>query len=323
MTARRFALLLLVAAADVAVWSLAGVFATSEFYRRSIVLGGAIATWSEVLDVQMCTALLWAAVTPLVFLLAQRLPLRAPHLVRNAVLVTALIPCLAALRAAVGGVVLNLGEHDPVSLSMVLLSLRIRTHRDIAILAAIFFVSNLADMQREVGRRERQRVEAQTLLARTQLEDLRSRLQPRFAVRMLRHIGSVLRSAPHEADSLILTLSGILRRSMAAGAGEPVPLADELEQFDQCLDLCRSGGGLALDVRYVVEDDVLACRVPARVLQPAIESAVLDLTPANGGSVEVRCARDASGLSVDVEHIPRGGAAVTTSLCIPYQEATA
>lgn len=320
---RRFGLLLLVAAADLAVWGGAALFATSEFYRRSIVLGGDVVTWNEVLDVQLCTALLWAAVTPLLVLLAQRLPLRAPHLVRNAIIIVALIPCLAAMRAALGGIVLNLGEHEPVALSMIILSLRIRTHRDIAILAAIFFVSNLADMQREAARRERQRAEAQTQLARTQLDDLRSRLQPRFAVRMLRHIGSVLRSSPHEADSLILALSGILRRSMASGAGEPVPLADELEQIDQCLDLCRTGGRLAVKMRYVVEDDVLAWPVPARILQPAIETAVLDLTAGAGGSLEVRCAREAGGLSLSVEHEPLGRAAVTTSLCIPFQEGTA
>ena len=37
---RRLRVLLLASACNVAIWILAGVFATSEFYRRSIVMGG-------------------------------------------------------------------------------------------------------------------------------------------------------------------------------------------------------------------------------------------------------------------------------------------
>jgi LytS/YehU family sensor histidine kinase len=59
-------MLVLVAAGDLAIWILAGLFATSEFYRRAIVMGGTIVDWHDVLIVQMVTALNWAAFTPLV-----------------------------------------------------------------------------------------------------------------------------------------------------------------------------------------------------------------------------------------------------------------
>ena len=184
-------MLLLVAAGDLAIWILAGLFATSEFYRRAIVMGGDIVDWHDVLIVQMVTALNWAAFTPLVVFLAQCLPLRPPHRLRNAAIVIALLPPLAVLRAAMGGAVMNLGEGHPISRLFVIRSIEIRTHRYIAILAAIFFVHYLVDAQREAAKRERQRVRAQTLLARTEIEALRARLQPQFALCMLRHIGSV------------------------------------------------------------------------------------------------------------------------------------
>jgi two-component system, LytTR family, sensor kinase len=349
---RRFGMLLLFSACNVAIWILAGVFATSEFYRRSIVMDG-VAPWNEVLELQMSTALLWAVFTPLVVFIAQRLPLRPPHRLRNAAALLLLIPLLAVFRAALGGAVLDLSEGHPVSMSMILLSIRVRTHRNIAILVVIVFLSNLVDAQREAARRERQRLHAQTLLARTEIDELQRRLQPQFAVQMLRHIGSVIHEEPKTADTLIVTLSSILRRSMARGGDEWSRLGDELEHLDRCLDLYRTGGRFSLAARYIAGDDVLACRVPALILQPVIETVVLDLTSGAGGSVEVHCTRDGDVTCIEISstaasgdrfeaheqsaaavgarlatlygasasvHVARNGATVTTTLRFPYQE---
>jgi hypothetical protein len=319
----RLGVLFLFAAGNVALWILAGFFATSEFYRRSIVMGGA-AIWNEVFDVQMVTALIWALFTPPVVFIAQRLPLRPPHLPGKAAMVIALLPLLAVVRAAFGGAVLTLGEHHPIALSFLALSVRVRFHRNIAILGAIFFITWLADAQREAAARERQRVRAQLLVARTQLDELRMRLQPQFALRMLRHIGSVLREKPGAADELIVSLSDILRRSMARGTGERIRLGDELEHFDRCLDLCGAGGRFAVSARYVAGEDVLACRVPALVLEPVLETVVLDLTSGSGGSVEIRCAHEGNGVHLEVEWTAApDGTARATTLRIPFEEARA
>lgn len=323
IASRRLGMLLLATACNLGIWILTGFFATSEFYRRSIVMGGGSA-WNEVLDVQMVTALNWALFTPLIVFIAERLPFRSPHRIRNAAIVIALIPPLAVIRAAWGGAMVNYGEHQPLSEKLIILSIGIRTHRYIAILAAIFFVYDLVDAQRDAAKRERQRVRAQTLLARTEMDELRTRLQPQFALRMLRHIGSVLRDAPKAADALIVTLSGILRRSMARGDDEQIRLADELEHFDRCLDLCRAGGRFTLTARYVADDDVLASRVPALILQPVIERVVLDLTSGAGGSVEVHCTREQSETCIDVSWtVASGGTSETTTLRIPCEEANA
>jgi two-component system, LytTR family, sensor kinase len=296
---RRIGVLLLATACDLGIWILACLFAASEFYRRSIVMGGP-PPLSEVLPFQMVVALNWALFTPLVVLIAQRLPLRDEDRIRNGIAVLVFLPYLAVFRAAWGGAVLNLGEHDPIALSMISLSVGIRTHRYIAILAAVFFVYYLVDAQREAARRERQRVRAQTLLARAEIDELRTRLQPQFALRMLRHIGTVLGDQPNAADSLIVNLSGILRRSMGREGGQRIRLADELEHLDRCLDLCRAGGRFSLTARYVADDDVLASRVPALVLQPVIETVVLHLTTGAGGSVEVHCTREENETHIEV-----------------------
>jgi hypothetical protein len=314
---RRLRVLLLFTAGNLGIWTLVAFFAASEFYRRIIVMGG-VQPFDQALEFQLCTALLWAAFTPFIVFIAQRLPLRPPHRIRNAAIVVALIPLLAVFRAAFGGAVNDLAEHLPISAHMVTLSIGIRTHRDIAILATIFFLSYLAEAQREAAAQERQHARAQTLLARTEIDDLRTRFQPQFAIRMLRHIGGVLRDEPKTADALIVTLSGILRRSMGRISDEQIRLGDELEYLDRCLDLCRAGGRFSVAARYLAAEDVLSCRVPALILQPVIETIVLDLTSGVGGSVEVRCTRDENHAVIEVcSTAASGGAAVTTTLRIP------
>jgi len=319
---RRLRFLLLLTAGNLGIWMLVAFFATSEFYHRTSVMGMP-QPFGEVLDVQICTALLWAAFTPLVVFIAQRLAVQRPHRLRNAAIVIALIPLLAIFRAAFGGAVNDLAEHHPISKHMITLSIGIRTHRDIAILAAIFFLSNLADAQRAAAAQERQRVRAQTLLARTRIDELRTRFQPQFAIRMLRHISSVLRDEPKAADALIVNLSAILRRSMGRTSDEQIRLADELEHLDRCLDLCRAGGRFPVAVRYLAGEDVLACRVSALILQPVIETVVLDLTSGGGGSVEVRCTREDNDAMIEVSSTAASrDTAVTTTLRIPCRTDT-
>jgi two-component system LytT family sensor kinase len=296
---RRLRVLLLVTAANLAVWALVSVFAASEFHRRTIVMGGA-QPFDQAFEFQLVTGLVWAVFTPFLFFIAERLPLRPPHRIRNGAIVVALIPLLGVVRAAFGGVVSDLGEHLPISEHMITLSIQIRTHRYIAIVAAILFLSYLAEAQREAAAQERQRLRAQTLLARTEIDELRTRFQPRFAIRMLRHIGGVLRREPQAADALIVTLSGILRRSMGRVTDEQIPLADELDHLDRCLDLCRAGGRVSVTTRYFATEDVLSCRVPALILQPVIETIVVGLTSGAAGAVEVRCTRDGAAAMIEL-----------------------
>ena len=134
LSVRRMGMLFVATACNLAIWILVGLYATSEFYRRSLVKNGVV-PWNEVLDFQMVSALNWALLTPLVVFIAERLPLRDEHRIRNGIAVIVFLPYLAVFRAAWGGAVLNLGEHDPIDLGMINLSIGIRTHRYSAILA--------------------------------------------------------------------------------------------------------------------------------------------------------------------------------------------
>lgn len=135
ITARRLAHLFLVALAFIVVWIVAGLFAASEFHRRSIAMGGELEKFFEILMYQMVTSLNWAFFTPFLIVLAERLPFRRPVFLRNVLILSALLPGIALIRSIWGAVVMNLGEHHHVSTDFVRLSVSIRLHRYIAISA--------------------------------------------------------------------------------------------------------------------------------------------------------------------------------------------
>jgi hypothetical protein len=221
MTPRRLLHLAAISLALIAVWIVIGLFTASEFHRRSIAAGGATEELGNVLRVQMVTSLIWAAMTPIIIFIAERLPLRKPNLLRNSLLILALLPVIAIGRAAIGGVVLNLSERDPVSIHMIELSVSIRTHRNAAIAAMLVVITNLVLAQREAAAREKRELEAQALLARAQLDELRAQIQPEFLFASLQSIAGSIESDPAAADEMIVALADQLRLSLQGEGGRP------------------------------------------------------------------------------------------------------
>ena len=226
MTKQRFARLFGMALALIGIWLAAGLFTASEFYRRTLALNGSTESVSYILLFQMASSLMWATLTPLIVGIAERLPLRKPHLARNAVILAALLPVLAVFRAVAGGVVLNLSEGDRPSLHMADLSISIRTHRNIAILALIIIITNLLLAQREAAQRRRRELDGQTLLARAKLDALRAQLQPAFVFGALQSIADTIETDAAAADRMIVTLADLLRRSLGGGSDDVIEVEE-------------------------------------------------------------------------------------------------
>ena len=306
MTIKHFARLFGIAMAIVGVWMVAGLFTASEFYRRTLALSGATEHIEYILRFQIVQSLNWAWFTPFVVFIAERLPLRKPHLARNALIVMALLPVLAILRAAAGGAILQLGEGGWPTRQMMELSISIRLHRNIAIEVMIVVFTNLLLAQRESAQRAQRDLDAQTLLARAELDGLRAQLQPNFVLTTLQAIADTIERDAAAADRMIVTLAELLRRSLSAG-NEAVPLADELELVDRGAALCAGRS-----IRFDADDEALGARVPALFVQQLVDKAA-----GNAADVAVRAWRDGAQLRFEV----RGAGAPALETSIPWEGA--
>jgi len=303
---RRFVELTWDAFGIVALWLAAGVFSTSEFYRRAVLIGGE-PHWFHVWLFQTASSFVWAFTTPLVIAVAERLPLRRPHILRNGVLVVALIPLLAIVRAVYGSILDEYGENGEVTLAFTLHSAQIRFHRNIFFVALIVALTNVWLAYRDARARERRELELEAQLAREQVQQLRTRLQPQFLFTMLRAIAERVRTDPAAADRMLVGLSSLLRTSLDRRRRPTVTLAEELEFVDRYLGLQN------IDLHVDVDDELLGAEVPPMFLQPFIDAAI------GRGAIEIAGRAEADALHVEL----RAGGARVAATAVPLLRSAA
>ena len=292
--------LLFLALLIVALWVCFAFFNASEFYRRSLASGGGVSHGTEIVAYQLISSLNWAIFTPFLIFMAERLPLRPPHRLRNAAVILMSTPLLAVLRAGLGGWVLEFGERQAISWDFALLSIQIRFERNMFLILIIVGITNLILAQRATAARERHGLALKTAVANAELVQLRAAMQPRFMFATLSAIGTRITSRPSVADRMLVHLGHLLRTLLEFGKRGEVSLAEELEVIDRYFEIEKTRTDGRFLARVDVDDEVLAARVPPLLLHAVIESAIL-----RGGEasrIEIRGRADGDVLKLCITH---------------------
>ena len=144
--------------------------------------------------------------------------------------------------------------------------------------------------------------EQEKLLLAAKVEALKSQINPHFLFNTLTSVSSLIRSQPETARTVILKLSGLLRKLMRSQE-QFVTLREELESIDEYLDIEVIRFGPRLGVRKDIAADTLDVIVPSMILQPLVENAIKHgLTRKVGpGHITLRSRRRTTTLILDVE----------------------
>ena len=144
--------------------------------------------------------------------------------------------------------------------------------------------------------------EQEKLLLSAKVEALKSQINPHFLFNTLTSVSSLIRSEPETARTVILKLSGLLRKLMRSQE-QFVTLREELESIDEYLDIEVIRFGPRLGVHKEIAPDTLDVIVPSMILQPLVENAIKHgLTRKVGaGHITLRSRRDEDLLIIDVE----------------------
>lgn len=121
-----------------------------------------------------------------------------------------------------------------------------------------------------------------------QINALQARIRPHFLFNSLNAVVSLIGFDPAKAERVVLDLCDLFRASIAEPA--LVSLASELKLAKQYIAIEDLRLDNRLNVKWLVEGDVDACRIPSMILQPLLENAVYHgIEPlAEGGTVIVR-----------------------------------
>src|SRR5437867_1054530 len=119
---------------------------------------------------------------------------------------------------------------------------------------------------------ERRALELQVHAREAELKALKAQIHPHFLFNSLNSISALAGSDPAKARAMCLHLSEFLRKSLAFGERQSVPIAEELSLAKAYLEV----EGLRFGARLSVEEDVASdgekCLVPPLLLPPLVEN---------------------------------------------------
>jgi two-component system LytT family sensor kinase len=197
---------------------------------------------------------------------------------------------LELLRQAIGHKWGHLFYHDPPH-SWLLVLVVLATVLCVAIPIKIW---NSARIEHRLQEQEK-------LLMAARVEALASQINPHFLFNTLTSISSLIRSEPETARTLIVKLSGLLRRLLRSQE-HFVTLREELEAIDEYLDIEAVRFGPKLTIEKSIDPASLDVVLPSMLLQPLVENSIKHgLSPKIGeGRILIRSARQDGHAIIDV-----------------------
>jgi two-component system LytT family sensor kinase len=157
----------------------------------------------------------------------------------------------------------------------------------------------------EMSKQRERMLRAESELREAKLNALRYQLNPHFLFNALNAVSTLaLEKDSERATRMLARIGALLRRTLDEESVVEIPLAQELDFTNQYLDVEQIRLGQRLQVRTQFSQDTLEALVPAMLLQPLVENAVLHgIAPVvSGGEVLIQSARIDSRLQLLVKN---------------------
>ena len=132
--------------------------------------------------------------------------------------------------------------------------------------------------------------------ASARLAALQARIRPHFLFNALNTIASLVRTRPDQAEEAVLDLSDLLRSGLTESAEHCMDRELDLVRGYLRIEALRLGERLAVDW-HIADDAPLQARIPALLIQPLVENAVVHgiARLADGGRLRVSVDAPRSG----------------------------
>jgi two-component system LytT family sensor kinase len=225
--------------------------------------------------------LMWAALTPLIFFLGQRVRFRrdswlSPLALHAGVSVVVAVAAPTGLAILFGGLVLGRGWPHPGELLLPFWTRYAAFHAvaDTSLYWLILAAGNALRVYDETQARRLQAADLERSLVAAQVDVLKMKLQPHFLFNTLNSIGFLALEKDSAAVVMMVErLANLLRASMQTGS-QLVPLEEEMALLDEYLAIEEMRFGDRLRVVRRVDPAVTRAHVPSLVLQPIVENSI-------------------------------------------------
>jgi len=276
-----------------------------DSYLQARLAGARSVPWPNLLF-SSSEWLFLAALTPIILLLARRMPLRRDRLGR--VIAT---HAFGALLLCVGWATLGIlfgrllhtypyqGHFARDYLSWVMTSVPWSVVLYSAFLGCVYAFTYFA----EAREREAQQARLSAQLAEARLGALRMQLNPHFLFNSLNALAVLVRDQKtRDASRMLELLGAVLRQVLQGEKRHEVALSEELRFIEQYLAIEQVRFSDRLRVQWSIDPAVRDALVPEFILQPLVENAVRHgiAKRSEAGTIEVSAAADGETLVLTV-----------------------
>ena len=223
-------------------------------------------------------SLLWAVVTPLIFLLARIFPIDR-NTVRYNLPIHLLLSLLVGVSVRVVFILFQIVIPDIRPLSTLTLEKAmsdIITSFDYQAMVywVILAIHHGALYYRKYQEGKLISAQLETQLLQAQLSGLRMQLQPHFLFSTLHTINAMMYESKDRASEMIVRLSEFLRLSLENTGEQEIPLDREIDFIERYLEIERARFEERLNVEYHLDPTAYNCLVPNLLLQPLVENSI-------------------------------------------------
>jgi two-component system, LytTR family, sensor kinase len=155
---------------------------------------------------------------------------------------------------------------------------------------------------------ELERAQLQQALAESELQALKSQLQPHFLFNTLHGISTLIEVDRGRARTMVLKLSNLLRTVLQDGTSDLIAFEDELKFAEAYLDIEKMRLEDRLEIIWKIEPATRALLVPPLILQPLVENAIVHGVSCSreGGWIEIAARRADDRIELSVRNSVRG-----------------
>lgn len=272
-----------------AAWTVVGLAAGAQLYFAGAGMGWSL-PWTRATTLGLKDWYLWAILSLPIWQLVDRCPLERHGLWKRVGIY--LVACVAVAVAyeaasyylsqiAPGAFALDSGKHaaeahEPAGQVRKTIGamLFFKAPFDAAIFWLLVSVRYAWNFSRRLQERYRVEAELKAGLTEARLQALRMQLQPHFLFNTLNAIAALIRHRGQTAELMVGALSDMLRTTLDFADRQEVALQEEVEFVRSYLAIEQMRFADRLSIRWEVQPDVQAVRVPAMILQPIVENAV-------------------------------------------------
>ena len=165
------------------------------------------------------------------------------------------------------------GEHSPFD--FLLMRLMERARVSVPVYWMLVAAAHAISHQRRSQERERRALQAEAHLTEARLEALQAQFKPHFLFNTLNTIAQLVYENPAAAEDMITSLSELLRTVLAVQQRREIPLREEIAFIERYCAIQRVRFADRLQVRYEIDPAAREAIVPALLLQPLVENAII------------------------------------------------